>query len=257
MADEESRDWTWRIERAGQLAPGDVAPGENDGLYPSSAWCFVRRRHCRFVIEKPLVHRSELLDTQIAIGHAFAAAAGRSGRRQCEHDVAHVCVRQRPSFEQRRAAGCEEAAVECGDTQIPGVAPMVREARNGLKGLPEPVWLARRLGRGAQRFHRVGVPVHGMPCRHQAASLGKTQEQDAVDGGECLLVKHPGWRGVPAMTAFCEGRQQALDRLVHPVAQGCADSLPVRVRSRHHGRERRARTGGCGRTDTRGGSQHD
>jgi hypothetical protein len=74
LADEESRDWTRRVERAGCLAPRDIAPGQNDGWRRSPARrSLAGRCQCHFVIEKALVHGPELLDTQVAIRHALAA----------------------------------------------------------------------------------------------------------------------------------------------------------------------------------------
>ena len=82
LADEESRDWTRRVERAGCLAPGDIAPGQNDDWRTSPARLFLAGRfHCHFVVEKALVHGPELLDTEVAIRHALAGPARRWSRR--------------------------------------------------------------------------------------------------------------------------------------------------------------------------------
>ena len=130
-----------------------------------------------FVVEKALVHRPELLDTQIAIRHALAGTAWRRSRRQREHHLAHVAVRQRPSLEKRRACRRKEAAVERGHTQIAGLAPVVREARDGLKRLPEAARRSGALGRGAQRFHRVGRPVHRVPLGTRPRASAKQRNR--------------------------------------------------------------------------------
>ncbi len=112
------------------------------------------------------------------------------------------------------------------------------------------------LGRGPQRFHRVGIAVHGVPCRHQAAGLRKAEEQDAVHGRECLLVDHLERRRASGASAFSERGEQSFDGLMHPISQPCADALPVCIGCRDDGRKRRARSRQGRGAHTLGGSEH-
>ena len=86
-----------------------------------------------------------------------------------------------------------------------------------------PGHLARTLRALAQRFDGVALAIDRMPVGHEAARLGKHQEEHAIHDRE-RLVEQPR-EVVPA--AFVQAAEQVLHRLDDADAQRSADSLSV------------------------------
>ena len=169
-ADETRGDRPRRVEGAARLS-GIAFPDE-------------RRRICRrrwLVVEHLLVHGAQLLDVEVAVGDARAAALTRDRRAADGDDRAphHLVVDARP-IERRGLRGREQPPVERGDFQFACGTARVGQARDGLDRQPQASMPAPREEPRDDRVEAVLIAIHRMPERDETAGLGEQEKQHAI-----------------------------------------------------------------------------